>query len=282
MNRIVVSIFLAALLVTGVSLSAMSADNSGSAPIGWPSANMQADHPVPLGVVKSVALKKAKSLWGQVIPDEPIPCTDQDGNLAYYMVTFKFGSGAFPSYDEIMQGVKNGRDLVDLVEKGNIPPELAAAAPQAAQPGNVILHENKDVPVAEKPQSAESETMSYKEAFKAAKKKEMGIGEYGTIFVAATYDRFPIPLYTNYLSPYYLTGDLAEQKAQELLGTEPTLNRIYFLGERGTYFEFVSGANTVTINAFTLSSEPIQHVERRTPTSQEQQNVGDAWSSATQ
>jgi hypothetical protein len=197
---------------------------------------------VPLGIVKKVALHKARELWGQVTPGEPIALSDEDGNLSYYMCPFHIGPGPFPEYKQIIKGVRQGRNLVKAVQKGYAPPQS-----------------------------------NHQKALKDAKNKELGIGEYGTVYVAATYDQFPIPLVSHYLAPYYLKGDLAWQKAKEVLRGNPRLNRMYFLGERGTYFEFESGNNSVTVHAYSLHIEPVQRMQRTAPSQEHLKHLKDQW-----
>ncbi len=291
MRKSFLMLFFLGFLVMTVSPGKISAQDRGGPPqpvtpappvsIGLPSVNLSADNGVPIGIVRSVALKRAKEMWGQVVPGEPIPCADQDGKLAYFMVPFHFGPNPFPSYDQIMEGVRKGREQVDQVQKGDIDPELLKATPPTA-PANIILHGNKDMVLTTKSgAAASSPEAEYQKAFKAAKKKEMGIGEFGTIFVAATYDRFPIPLMTDYLPPYYYTGDLAKVKAKEELGGEATLSRIFFLGERGIYFEFASGGTSAMIHAFTIERGSFKHLAQTAPTPAQVENVKAAWRTLT-
>ena len=252
-----------------------SGDDPNEISLGYPTANMDVGNLVPMEIVRKVALKKAKDLWGQVTPGEPIACSDQDGNIAYYMCPFYIGKGPFPSYGQIMKGVKEGRALVDAVQSGILPSGLDFSKLQ--QMPQAVVHSNPDIPKVEKPEPTADSTPNYQKAFKAAKNKELGIGEYGTVYVAATYDRFPIPLISHYLAPYFLTGDLAQQKAKESLLGSPKLNRIYFLGIRGTYFEFASGNNAVTIHAYSLESEPIRRIQKRAPLPQHLQSIREHW-----
>jgi hypothetical protein len=141
-----------------------------------------------------------------------------------------------------MRGVKQGRSLAKAVHRGYVPPQS-----------------------------------DHQKALKDAKSRELGIGEYGTVYVAATYDRFPIPLVSHYLAPIYLKRDLAWQKAKEVLGGNPRLNRIYFLGERGTYFEFEYGDNAVTVHAYSLEIKPLQRVQRSAPSQGHLKDLKDEW-----
>jgi hypothetical protein len=233
MNRSILILLITAFLFVAISLPQAIAEERVRFPekiLELPTANMHVQDGVPLGVIKKIALNKARELWGQVTPGEPLVLSDEDGNLAYYMCPFHIGPGPFPEYKEIMKGVKRGRSLVKAVQRGYAPPQS-----------------------------------DHQKALKDARSRELGIGEYGTVYVAATYDRFPIPLVSHYLAPFYLKGDLAWQKAKETLGGNPRLNRIFFLGERGTFFEFESGENAVTVHAYSLKIEPVHRIQRTAP-----------------
>ena len=62
---------------------------------------------------------------------------------------------------------------------------------------------------------------------KFASKKAMGADEFGTIFVSATHDTFPVLAYFHYLAQYYINFDLALEKAQQVLGQGALLKSIY-------------------------------------------------------
>jgi hypothetical protein len=273
MRKFLLAISFCMLVITG---------SPGQVPIPsskLPAANVEADNPVPLATVKAVALNKAREMWGQVTPGAPIPCVDQDGKLAYYMIPFHFGAGSFPSYEHILQGVTKGRQFVAEVEKDGFSADLAASLPSSenANDSNVILHSNGEAPLSGKTPSPGPPAGNYATAHKAAKNMEMGIGEYGTVFVAATFDRFPIPLILNYLPPFYYTGDLALAKANKLLGGDATLNRIYFLGKRGIYFEFALAGKSTTLQAFSLEVEAVPQISRTAATAQQRDKVKEAW-----
>jgi len=256
-------------------MPAQSAGGPDQSSLGYPTANMDVENLVSMEVVGKVALKKAKKKWGQVAPGKPIACCDQDGNLAYYMCPFAIGNGPFPSYEQIMKGVKEGRELVKDVQIGFMPEELDfSKLPKYPQ---AVVHSNPDVPVVKMPQAAGDSAPSYQKALKTAKAKDMGIGEYGTVYVAATYDRFPIPLVSHYLPPYYFMGDLAQERAKGSLFGNPKLSRIFFLGMRGTYFEFTSEGDSVTVHAYSLEIEPIKYIEKRALLPQEEQEIRENW-----
>jgi hypothetical protein len=251
---------------------------------------------VPLEIVNRIALKKAQELWGQVTPGNPIACCDQDGNIAVYMCPFRIGGGPFPGYDQIMQGVRAGRALVKEVEEGHFNPpseEVGAGSDDSSdaesrlyerdaergvspyQSNDAVSSELRGGTASNPPEELKAQT--YQAALKEAREIELGIGEYGTIYVSARYDLYPIPLCSHYLSPYYFSGDLAQGKARKALGAEPVLTRYYFLGRLGQYFEFASDSNTVSIQAHSLEVEPIERLPRADLTQEQLEDVRQEW-----
>jgi len=293
MKRSAFVLFLIGCLVLAASLFVMaweddaSAADAGEPSLGLPSANMDVENLVPLSIVEEIALWKAKNLWGQVTPGEPIACCDEEGDIVAYMWPFGIGKEPFPNYEQIMQGVREGRRLVKAVHITSFNRE-SAGEQGAGSPDLERRHRETDVPTPYPSESdlsggtvprppAELEAPSFQEAFKMARKKELGIGEYGTIYVSARYDRYPIPLYSHYLCPYYTMGDLAQEKANKILGTSTSLNRYYFLGRRGQYFEFVSGESKVSIHAYSLEVKPIKPVGRAEATDEQLEDMWQDW-----
>jgi hypothetical protein len=97
------------------------------------------------------------------------------------------------------------------------------------------------------------------------RQKSIGEGQYGTVVVSARYDRYPVPLYMHYLSPYYYNGDLAAALAAKALSAQNvTLERIYFLdGGHDQYFEFSSGTQRVLVHAYGLFVRRPEEVLKR-------------------
>ena len=288
---VVLNFFIGFLLISASHLPILGA-NSADADnrfLAMPSANFNLDQDllVPLEVVKKIALEKAQELWGQVKSGNPIPCCDEDGDIVTYMCTFHIGKEPFPSYEQIMEGVKEGRRLVEEVEIGFF--SQGSAGGQDTDASDIERH--SDGQYASAPYPAESELTrgtapeppgkvkgeSFQEELKKAKEKELGIGEYGTIYVSARYDRYPIPLCSHYLSPYYFTGDLARKKATKVLGGDPHLAQYYFLGYRGQYFEFVSGQKKVLVHAYSLEIKSFEPVERAMPTAEQLEDIMEEW-----
>jgi hypothetical protein len=263
--------------------------------LSMPSANYNLDPDllVPMEVVEQVALKKAQELWSQVTPGEPIPTCDENGDIVAYMCPFYIGSGAFPSYEQIMEGVKEGRDQVKAVQIGffnlgsteNSRSDSDTAHIERRAGGDdastTDTADSKPSRMTAPKQLSSNEGESYQEALKAAKEKELGIGEYGTIYVSARYDRYPIRLCSHYLSPFYFRGDLAQENAAAALGSEPHLSRYYFLGFRGQYFEFVSGQKKTIVHAYSLDIESFEPFMRRLPSAEQLEDMRNDWDKLT-
>jgi len=79
-------------------------------------------------------------------------------------------------------------------------------------------------------------------------------GEYWTYVVSARERDFPIPVYSNSLSPYFVTSATAAGVAKKQLNTSRVeLTRYYFLGHRGQYYEFSGGDKVILIHAHRLT-----------------------------
>ncbi len=301
MKRTVVFMLLIACFVMGtcpwikMGWSIADAADAQSKALGMPAVNaddIDPDNLVPLNIVNRIALQKAQELWGQVTPGEPIACSDQDGNISTYMCPFRIGGGPFPSYEQIMQGVKEGRTLVKEVEEGffnQLSQEAEVSDNQTGSEREFYQRDaNNDTPnhyagnselgggnTTEQP--IEPAGPNYQAALKEAKEIELGIGEYGTIYVSARYDLFPIPLCSHYLNPYYFSGDLAQEKATNFLGENSTLTRYYFLGRFGQYFTFSSGNDEVSIHAYSLEVEPIKRIPMVIQTREQIEEIRQEW-----
>ncbi|NLH18217.1 MAG: hypothetical protein GX455_16705 [Phycisphaerae bacterium] len=91
------------------------------------------------------------------------------------------------------------------------------------------------------------------ESMKMARNSELGIGEYGAVFVSARYDRYPIVMTCNYLPPYYTKLDLASDKAKHKTGKKTAqLKRYYFLGPRGQAFKMDCQGREILLHASSL------------------------------
>ena len=234
------------------------------AQLDMPKANMNVDNALSYDLLEKIAWIKAQQMWGQVALGKPIPCCDDNGDIVVYMFPFHIGSTKFPEYYEIMKNIKEGRveykkltKRLQEIKNNNqnyCQPDSKNNLPQRNESNfnlNISVTGPPELLTAEKLISMSDELYS---ARTKAKYKKYGINEYGTIYVSARSDRFPNPLRSHYLCPYYSMGDLALQKAQEVLGTTNVkLEHYYFLGlGRGQYFEFVSETKKILIEAYLL------------------------------
>lgn len=209
-------------------------------PLAMPKANTQVPNLIPLEKVKEIALKKAVEVFGIVAPGEPIPTCDPNGNIIAYICPFAIGVLEFPSYSEIISEIMQGLD------------QLKRARQISSQPG-----EGKERRILQPPPEiggfsgpVTTGPSELRKMIEEGRKLRWGIERYGMIIVSATYDMFPIPGYAEGLPKYYTTGFLAREKARLELGNTAELNRIFFLGPRGSWFEFKSDTgDTVLIHA---------------------------------
>jgi hypothetical protein len=258
---------IAFICIVSVSLVLLINYESYAQP-GIPMVNKNVENIVSYDLVQEIALKKAQQLWGQVAPGQPIPCCDDNGDLVTYMIPFCIGETEFPNYDDILNKVKKGRAEYNEITKRLIENQKNGFNPsiQKTFPGNEmtnISHGNSralQISKVEEPgEITENELLA---ARTRAKEKKYGINKYGTIYVSARADRFPIPLRSHYLSPFYINYDLALKKAQDALGANDVqLSRYYFLGNgRGQHFEFVAGNQKILIEAYLLQVKSLEKV----------------------
>lgn len=265
------------LIVTGLPVATLAAGPENvvgnGMPFNMPSANMSLNNIVPFDIVTKVALFTAKDKWGQVSQGTAIPCSDENGDIVAYMFPFHVGPGPFPGYQQIMQGVREGRSMTENLQKGfNAAQSSVKESPVLSSTRQVDGTPTMTGPAGgypsdlsggtAQPDGQQLETANYQAAVKAAKMKGIGAGEYGTVYVSARYDRVPVPLISHYLPTIYTTGDLAFQKASGILnGNIPKLARYYFLGWRGQFYEFDSGGGRVFIHAYSLEeAKPVTPV----------------------
>jgi hypothetical protein len=265
------------LLFFSAEASAQTAEPNDT-PLGWPSANVDVDNQVPLHIVKRIAAEKAEKLWGEVTPGRPIPCCDEQGDIVAYMCPFRIGSGPFPPYAEIMDGVREGRSKAVEVQRRAV--QRVSAGTEGSGGEDALTtsdQESKEPDGSVVGSSDRFDPEGLRKDLNTANHKALGIGEYGTIYVSARYDRYPIPLCSHYLSPYYTKGDLAREEARKSGGGEPILGRYYFLGLRGQYFEFLSGEESTLINAHTLKIETSLPTSRSAPSAERLEDMSQDW-----
>lgn len=253
-----------------ISMPQNRQDRSGRLDV--PSARTAIQDPVPLSLVKKIAAAKAKQVWGEGALGKPIPLCNPAGDLVAWMFSYCIGSTTFPTYDAILQQIKMGRQLKDLVERSEFSEAkelyksllecdsrqaLAAPIPPTpVSPGGSRLGQMEPVR-ADGTRSRRAQVAETAELRKYGEDKAIGAGEFGTIVVSATYRRVPVPVYLHYLAPYYTHFDLALEKARTLIGEGASLEQIYFLRLRGLFFEFVNNGNAIVLHAQTLEPTDI-------------------------
>jgi hypothetical protein len=231
-----------------------------------PSTNPNIQNPVETSLIWKIALKKTKDKWGSGVLGDPVPLSDINGNLYAYMFPYYFGGDSFPSHDNILARVKEGRELRNLIKANRIDEarnryrtlkgqdtslsiSSAQEAPTVITPqGGLMPAVRPDGSISRRFQYGETEEM---EGF--ARKRANGADVYGAIVVSATYDRTPVPVYYHSLPSYFTDFDLALKKAQTIVGPDAVLGRIYFQGILGQYLEFSGSKGRVLIHASSLA-----------------------------
>ena len=231
-----------------------------------PTANMEIENPVPFHLVKKIAQEKTVEIWGPGALGNPIPLCDLDGNLWAYMFPFHIGANRFPSQEEIFARIKEGRELHELIKNKQIEKakEKYEALKKAHKELPETISQEKDRALSDpqigmipliRPDGKRArsfEVAEIREMDKFARNKARGGDEFGTIVVSATYNRVPVPVYYYCLPFYFTEQDLAREKAEQTIGKDASLKKIYFLGMQGEVFEFANQRGKAIIHAATL------------------------------
>jgi len=231
-----------------------------------PTANPAIENPVPFPLIEKIASQKSREKWGNGALGDPIPLCDLDGNLIAYMFPFHIGGDRFPSHEEISSRVKEGRELHEHINNHQVDKarekyqglkQMSREAPKPAPQETIRAFSDDPIgrietlrPDGSRPRSFEVAEIREMENF--AKKRASGGDEFGTIVVSATYDRVPVPVYYHHLPSHLTRQDLARERAEQAIGPDASLQRIYFLGLRGQIFEFASQRGNVHIHASSL------------------------------
>ncbi len=260
-----VSLFFVFLLLWGLSDISLSQSR-----LDIPTANLEIKNAVPLPLITKIANVKTKEVWGNGALGASVALSDLDGNIIVYMFSFYIGGEKFPAYEEIFQEIKKGRELRDNIKNSQIEKakEMYMKMDNVkAEHPRIIVVSNSEIPARPpmdpvRPDGSPSRRNELKKISKFASDKAMGAGEFGTIFVSATYDIFPVLAYFHYLAPYYINFDLSLEKAEKVIGQGAFLKRIYFLGLEGQYFEFENNGNSITLNSKTLETTTIDALKK--------------------
>lgn len=95
--------------------------------------------------------------------------------------------------------------------------------------------------------------------------RQFGSG-FGSIRVSARITAGPVLQMSHFLPQYFITGESAREEAVRQLGGEVELNKYYDFSPEEQYIEFVSGTNTVLIDAVVPSrTVPVDALTRRPP-----------------
>jgi hypothetical protein len=92
------------------------------------------------------------------------------------------------------------------------------------------------------------------------------MGRFGSIYVSATRMNFPILRVSHSLHPFFLSGQIAQENAEDhLKSKEVRLRKIYFLGPHEEYFEFASQQRNILIHINSLEMKKPEDVLIREP-----------------
>ena len=259
--RLVWSLFFAFSL-----LPILSDMSLAQARLDTPTANLEIANAVPMPLIEKIALKKSKETWGPGALGDPIPLSNLDGDIVVYMFSYSIGKAKFPAYDGVLQGIKESRELRNLINNS----EMEKAKEKYmnmdhGKPGNprTVIISNSVIPPRPpmdpvRPDGSPSRRKELQEISKFASNKAIGANDFGTILVSATYDKFPVLAYFHYLAPYYINFDLALEKAEQVIGQGASLKSIYFLGLEGQYFEFMNNSGSIVLNSKTLEESTLE------------------------
>lgn len=264
-ERFTVSLVVVFLLLLG-SLDMAAAQGR----LDIPAANLDISNAVPMTLIKKIALEKSKETWGPGALGNPIPLSNLNGDVVVYMFPYRIGKEEFPAYDEVLQGIKEGRELRNLInnsemEKAKIK-YLTMDHGKAEHPRTVVVS-NSEIPLRPpmnpiRPDGSPSRRNELKEIGKFASDKAIGANEFGTILVSASYNMFPVLAYFYFLAPYYINFDLALERAEQAIGMGASLKSIHFLGLAGQYFEFVNNSSSIVLNSKTLRTTTVEALKR--------------------
>lgn len=205
-------------------------------------------------LIRAAAIK-ACELWGDVRAGEPIPCTDFEGNLNYYLIPFSFGKD-FPSYDNLFQQRQAVKDrakrLLDEFE-----PQYDETF-YKTENNTAVGDMNNDVlpfPV-ERPDGTLSHRILYHQSLEVLKgnlSESQFDTNFGTVVMAVSQEVYPIPAIYHFLPPLFISGTEARQLAEEKLQTSNCLlKNIIFLGPGALYYRFTNNSEDILINCKTL------------------------------
>lgn len=203
-----------ALFTSSMFLGESGASFSGTYP-AMPGAKMDVPGAVSLITLEKIADELAHHLWREEIArSKPIPLADKNGDIKAYAFTYIRGELKFPEFEQIFYKIHNLRSEYQ------------------------VLNIKKD--------QFGFGTMP-REYYDALGK----IGnQFGTVFVSATQNDFPVLRAIHFLHPYFIVGEMAQEKAENYFKSDDvTLKTFYYLNPNKEYFEFVSGEGSILIDA---------------------------------
>jgi len=251
------------LIIISIIISGANADELESYQIpDFPTANYEIITAIDSQIAICAAQRIANEIWENPIASTPVPCTDVDGIISYYMVPFaldhndtdlstQFFNDRNESKEMVYTLVNNFKPVyTDLsVKKGGLIDSLAL---QEDGFGNDRLRKHPSV----RPDGSISHRIQYARCLDSLKKSIYDIQpdtKYGTVIISARSDRMPIAGIYCFIPPFYITGIDAKRLASEKLNTqEYFLNNIIFINPGEIFYCFQSDNQEVLVHCKTL------------------------------
>jgi len=201
-----------------------------------PTARLDVQDAVLLVTLEKIADEMAHHIWREEIArGNPIPLADKNGDIYSYAFPYVRGERKFPEFEEIFHEISNLRSEYWPLNVDQDPSNWWTMPPE------------------------------YYDAL-----SKMGT-QFGTVFVSATRNDFPVLRAVHFLHPYFVVGEMAQEKAMIYFDSnDVTLKTFYYLSPSQEYFEFVSGGQSILIDGNvleittreeTLEAQPDESVE---------------------
>jgi hypothetical protein len=104
--------------------------------------------------------------------------------------------------------------------------------------------------------------------------------QYGSVYVSATRDNFPIPRVDHFLHPYFISAVRAQQQAERQLGVKAHLESIVAFGPDNECYKFSGNGRDLLIDIRTLETREYSQIRAHTPDRAELDLIKSSWASA--
>ncbi|MBN1356169.1 hypothetical protein JXA40_07865 [bacterium] len=234
-NRIIISVIAAGIplfcFATGVL-------GSGISDADFNSVNRNIPGGVPFGVIRQIAVYKAAEAWGSAFIHSVFPCCDLRGDVIAYQFVFQKNTEEPVPVDRIIHSRKALRER-DHAARESL--ERGKQAIIAAQDRQKTRRSNAStLPLNPQKMDGSEQFQKSHEKMNALHKKLWGTEDFGTILVSARSNCIPVPIISYGLPHLYVRGDIIETLAENEIGGDIKLNRIYMSGPLDMWYEFVN------------------------------------------